>query len=245
MKKVFFMKLSLLRRIICLLIFVCGLSATRVNGQEYKYEIGGMVGGAYYMGDLNKNSFFKGMHPSLGAVFRYNPNFRWAVKTDLLWGQVSGSTDGSKNVFPNEQTGSFSRSFIEAGGQMEFNFMPYSDKFAYLNTKRFTPYLLIGLGVTVAPGNKTFASVNLPVGVGVKYKVKNRLNLGCEFSFRKLFGDGLDVTDDNNAFLNNPYGVNGSLFKNKDWYSLLMFSVTWDFGKRCEPCNNRFSGSTK
>ena len=135
-----------------------------------------MVGGSYYMGDLNKNTFFKGMNPSIGAIFRYNPSMRWAVKTDLLWGRVSGSTDGLSNVFPNGQTASFSRDFFEAGGQMEFNFMPYSDKFAYLNTRRFTPYLLMGLGVTVAPGDKTFASLNIPLGIGVKYKVKNRLN---------------------------------------------------------------------
>lgn len=237
------MDISLLKRIICLFIslFFCG---TSMNGQEYKYEIGGMVGGSYYMGDLNKNTFFKGMNPSIGAIFRYNPSMRWAVKTDLLWGRVSGSTDGLSNVFPNGQTASFSRDFFEAGGQMEFNFMPYSDKFAYLNTRRFTPYLLMGLGVTVAPGDKTFASLNIPLGIGVKYKVKNRLNLVCEFSFRKLFGDGFDVTDESNAFLNNPYGVSGSPLKNKDWYSLLTFSVTWDFGRRCEPCNNRYSNGT-
>ena len=238
--QLFCMKISLFKRTVGLFI-VLFLFGVPIRGQEYKYEIGGMIGGSYYMGDLNKNSFFKGMNPSLGAVFRYNPNLRWAVKTDLLWGRVSGSTDGLSNVFPQGKTASFSRNFFELGGQMEFNFMPYSDKFAYLNTRRFTPYLLLGMGVTVSPGDKMFASMNIPLGVGLKYKVKNRLNLGCEFSFRKLFGDGLDVTDESNAFLNNPYDIEGSFFKNKDWYSLLTFSITWDFGKRCEPCNNRYS----
>ena len=37
--------------------------------QEYKYEIGGMAGGAFYMGDANKNTIFKGMNPAVGAVF--------------------------------------------------------------------------------------------------------------------------------------------------------------------------------
>jgi hypothetical protein len=91
----------------------------------------------------------------------------------------------------------------------------------------------------VAPGSgSTFISPNIPVGMGVKYKLKNRLNIGGEFTIRKLFGDGLDVTDDGNRILNNPYGIGGSILKNKDWYSLLMFSVTWEFGKRCGPCNN-------
>ena len=106
------------------------------------------------------------------------------------------------------------------------------------------PYILFGIGVTVAPGNETFTSLNIPLGIGAKYKVANRLNLGLEFSFRKLFGDSFDVTDGNNAFLDNPYEISGSAFKNKDWYSLLMFSVTWDFGLRCRTCNNRYSSGS-
>ena len=173
--------------------------------QEYKYEIGGMAGGAFYMGDANKNTIFKGMNPAVGAVFRYNINFRWALKANLM------------------------------GGQAEFNFFPYSDKFDYAGAKRFSPYVLVGIGLTVAPGGgKTFASPNIPLGVGMKYKIKNRLNLGCEFSFRKLFGDGLEGKD----MLDDPYGVKGSALKNKDWYSFLLLSVTWDFGPRCRTCNN-------
>ena len=187
---------------ILLLVLLAGCM-TGLHAQEYKYEIGGMAGGAFYMGDVNKNAFFKGLNPAFGAVFRYNPNFRWALKTNLMWGQVSGTTEGQQNVFPDHAQGSFSRSLIELGGQMEFNFFPYS-----------------------------------PLGVGLKYKVKNRINLGCEFSFRKLFGDGLDVTDDSNAFLDDPYHMKGSFLKNKDWYSFLLFTVTWDFGPRCRTCNN-------
>ncbi|MCC8198780.1 MAG: porin family protein [Tannerellaceae bacterium] len=223
-------------------VFILGLMAGScwiAQAQEYKYEIGGMAGGAFYMGDVNKNTFFKGMNPALGGVFRYNMNFRWALKGNLTWGRVSGSTDGLKNVFPQDAQGSFSRDLVELGGQVEFNFFAYSDKYAFMNTKRFTPYVLLGMGVTVAPGNsQTFAGLNLPFGVGAKYKIKNRLNLGCEFGFRKLFSDRLDVTDDSNSFLDNPYEISSSLWKNKDWYSFLLLSVTWDFGPRSRPCNN-------
>jgi hypothetical protein len=210
-----------------------------LGAQEYKFEIGGMTGGTFYMGDLNKNTLFKEMHPAFGGVFRYNANFRWAFKANLMWGQASGSTSGLENVFPANAQASFSRNLFELGGQMEFNFFPYSDKYAYSNTRRFTPYVLLGLGATLAPGNRqTFAGLNLPLGVGGKYKIKNRINLGCEFSIRKLFADDFDVTDDSNALLDNPYQISGSLLKNKDWYSFLLLSVTWDFGLRCNTCNN-------
>ena len=214
-----------------------------IHAQEYKYEIGGMAGGSFYMGDANKTTLFKNLNPGAGVVFRYNANFRVAFKADLAWAMVSGSTEGLDNVFPNNAQASFSRSLFGLGGQFEYNFFPYSDQFAYLHTKRFTPYMLFGVGVTVAPGSgNTFVSPNIPIGAGVKYKLKNRINIGCEFTFRKLFGDGLDVTDENNRILDDPYGIGGSVFKNKDWYSLLMFSVTWDFGARCRPCNNSAAG---
>lgn len=221
------------QRILIMFLFL-GVCAG-LRAQEYKYEIGGMVGGAYYMGDANKNAFFKGLNPALGGVFRYNVNFRWAIKGNLLWGRVSGSTEGAENVFPGQAQVSFDANVIELGGQGEFNFLPYSDKFGYAGAKRFTPYVLLGIGVSVAPGNgSTMASLNIPLGLGVKYKIKNRVNLGCEFSFRKLFADNLE----GNAALDNPYGIKSSFLKNRDWYSFLLLSVTWDFGPRNRPCNN-------
>jgi len=212
---------------------------SQVIAPEYKFEIGGLAGSSFYMGDVNKTTIFKQMNPGAGIVFRYNANFRVAIKGDLLWAGISGSTKGLNNVFPDNAQASFNRNLFEIGGQFEFNFFPYSDKFAYLNTKRFTPYMLIGLGVTVAPGGgNTFISPNVPVGVGVKYKLKNRINVGGEFTFRKLFRDDLEVTDNSNRILDDPYGIGGSIFKNKDWYSLLMISVTYDFGFRNCHCNN-------
>lgn len=203
--------------------------------QEYKYEIGGMAGGAYYMGDLNKNGFFKGLNPSLGAVFRYNVNFRWALKANLQWSRVTGSTDGLENVFPDNAQGSFSKNVMDLGAQGEFNFFPYSDKFSYAGAKRFSPYVLLGMGVAVAPGGgSTMTSFYLPLGVGVKYKLKSRLNLGCEFSFRKLFSDSLEGDER----FDDPYKVGKSTWKNNDWVSYLLFSVTWDFGPCTQPCNN-------
>lgn len=224
-----------------LLVFVISFSFVFSKAQEYKYEIGGMAGGAFYMGDANKNSLFKYMNPAAGAVIRYNANFRWALKGSLVWGKVAGSTANTENVFPDQLQVSFEKNLVDLGGQIEFNFFPYSEKYTYANTKRFTPYLFTGLGITTAFGEgNTSAGINLPVGVGAKYKLINRVNLGCEFSFRKLFGDNLDSAEDN-SLLDNPYKMNSSAFKNKDWYSFLLLSVTWDFGPRDRPCNNEES----
>lgn len=212
-------------------------SSANSFSQEYEYEIGGMTGISSYMGDANKTKIFQNPHFALGAVFRYNKNFRWAYKTSLLVGGVSGDTRKSGNVFPNAQNTSFQRTFCELGGQVEFNFFHYSDKYAYLGTKRFSPYIFTGLGFTLGSGDDMFLGMNLPLGIGLKYKWKDRINLGFECSFRKLLGDSFDTTSANTDLsLDNPYNIQSSFIKNKDWYLLTAFSITWDFGLRSKSC---------
>lgn len=215
--------------------FLFAFCSTAV-AQEYHYEIGGMTGMSMYMGDANKKNLFQSWHPSVGAIFRKNINFRWALKANLLMGTVSGNTENTKNVFPHHASASFRRNFYELGGQMEFNFLPYSDKFAYLQTSRISPYLFSGIGLTYGSGEEAFFGVNIPVGVGVKYKLRNRINLGVEYSFRKLFSDDFDAPSKKGFHLDNPYQIESSALKNKDWYSLLMITLTWDFGPNDRKC---------
>lgn len=222
-----------------ILLIILTLSSNKLNAQDdYKFEIGGMAGLNFYMGDANKMKLFNDIGPVFGGVFRYNIDLQWSIKTNLLMGHVSGSTKNSKNAFPNQQQKSFDRMFWEMGGQVEFNFFQYSDQFEYLGAKRFSPYVFTGLGFTLASGKKTFFDANIPVGVGFKYKLKERLNIGFEFSFRRLFSDSFDVTDREGLQLDDPYEIKSSFFKNKDWCSLTMLSVTWSFGARPCPCLN-------
>ncbi|NDW08782.1 DUF6089 family protein [Dysgonomonas sp. 520] len=226
-------------RFIFMFFIVGGIfSSNTILAQEYKYEIGGMAGTSFYMGDANKTKLFQNPGFAAGAVFRYNKNFRWAFKGDLLMGRVSGDTEKSGNVFPHGQNVSFSRTFFELGGQIEYNFFNYSDKYEFLGTKKMSPYLFTGLGLTLAPGDEFFGALNIPLGLGLKYKWKDRLNVGFELSVRKLFGDSFDSPKKDGLSLNDPYNIESSFFKNKDWYCLAMFSVTWDFGLRTRSCLN-------
>lgn len=216
------------------LIFIPKVS---LYAQEYKYEIGGGVGGSFYMGDANKTKLFLNTKPAMSLMHRYNINLNWAVKSNFVVGKVSGSTLDSKNVFPNAAEASFERAFFELGSQIELNLIPYSDKFDYLNTKKYTPYLLVGLGLTMGTGDAVFVNANLPIGIGFKYKLKERMNIGAEFSMRKLFGDNFDVVEkSDNWNLDSPFGVKSSFFKNKDWYSLVTIFFTWEFGEKFRLC---------
>ena len=70
--------------------------------------------------------------------------------------------------------------------------------------------------------------------MGIKYKLRNRVNIGAELTVHKVLGDGLD-----NAQLDNPYNIiPGSVMKNGDWYTLTTLFLTWDFGPRNRKCNS-------
>lgn len=212
-----------------LILFIGLFFPGNMLSQEYKYEVGGTTGTAFYMGDANKTKLY--LHPGIsgGVLFRYNFKFHWAIKANLLAGHVLVDSKGSGNIFRFDQDVVFSRTFTELGTQVEFNFLPYSDKYSYIGTKPYSPYVFTGVGVTHTYGEDEFLDLNMPLGIGIKYKVKNRINIGIEFSMRKLFADNFDVID-------NPYGIRSSLLKNKDWYSLTMIFLTWDFGSRADPC---------
>ncbi len=211
---------------------------TKLFSQEYKYEIGAATGISSYMGDANRTRLF--LHPKIagGALFRYNINLQWAIKANILGGSISANTAYSGNRFPMEQKETFQRSFADIGSQIEFHFFRYSSEYGYLGTRPYTPYLFIGMGGTVAAGKNSFYGVNMPIGIGFKYKLKNRINIGAEISTRKLFRDNFDVTKQTQGWsLDAPFGIESSFLKNQDWYSFAMIYLTWDFGLREDPCH--------
>lgn len=205
--------------------------------QEFMYEVGGAAGTSFYMGDANRTKPYLNPKLSGGVLFRYNATFHWSIKANMIAGSVSGNSIYSGNSYPFEQNAIFNRKFAELGAQAEFNFLPYSDKYDYIGTKPYTPYIFTGSGVTYATGENEFVGLNIPVGVGFKYKLKNRLNIGLEFSMRKLFADDFDVSSNqNNWNLDEPFGISNSLLKNRDWYSLTLIFITWEFKSREDPC---------
>lgn len=80
--------------------------------------------------------------------------------------------------------------------------------------------------------------MNIPLGVGVKYKLTPRVNIGCEFSMHFSLSDCLDVTHDEGLKLDDPYQIKGKGLKNKDSYAFVLLFVTYDLFPKCRDCNN-------
>lgn len=201
--------------------------------EDYRFDIGGGVGMTGYLGDANTANLWQNPSWDVEGVFRYMMNPRLALKTNIFVGGLSGNSAQMTNVFPNDETYKFSTTFYEVGELFEFNFFNYGMGESYRKLKRITPYITAGVGLTIwSVDSKTGAAFCIPMGVGVKYKLSRRLNLGLEFLMKKTFTDKLDGEQ-----LADPYGIKSSFMKNTDWYSTLTLTLTYEFSKRCEVCN--------
>lgn len=229
---------GLVRRVMAGAMILCFATAVRADGLEYRYEVGAMVGGSSYYGDANYTSPINNINVMGGVVWRYNINPRMAVKTNLAVARISGTTEGLDNRFPGGDV-EFGRLLCDLGAQYELHFFAYGDGSGYKQSRRLVPYLLAGVGMTYAPAPaKHVFTANIPVGVGLKWKVAPRLNLGCELTYRFSFSDNLDVTRETAPILNDPYGIDGGFLKNKDSYSFLSIFVTYDLSPKYRKCNN-------
>lgn len=207
-------------------------SACTLQAQELEYalELGAMAGPGFYMGDANLNGFYKDVTMAGGLMGRYNLNPRMALKFDLAYGKVKGDASKGANKYPTKegQQWNFNNQVFDLGCQYELNFFGYGMGNGYKGHKRLTPYIQLGLGFTAG---KDVVTMNIPLGVGLKYKIKPRLNAGLDWSMRFSMSDKLDGIED-------PYRTKSGFMKNKDSYSWTMVYISYDLCPKYRKCNN-------
>jgi len=229
-------------------LVVCAAKAQEGDLLEFQQEIGGGVGIDSYLGDAGGGFM---THPGvLGTlIWRRNLNQRMVIKTNAAFGRISGNTEGQfvpTDALSHSAEGGaaaapihFGRNIVDVGAQFEFNFLAYGVGAGYKGLSRWTPYLMAGAGVTVALGGgcSAAAGLNIPIGLGFRYKLRKRLNIGLEWSVRFTTNDRLDDTPDVTK-LKDPLGITSGMFKNKDCYQMLFVFLTYDISPKYRKCNN-------
>lgn len=232
------------------LIFLFGLNLTSAESQAL-LEAGPMLGFSWYNGDLNPQRQFYRIHPAGGVIVRYSVNDRIAFRGGFLLAGISGAYPVGNEVLKQqvEATYRFNRTLGDATAMMEFNFFSFDHPFKSEST--FTPYFTFGLGsifykrYSQADGNHTEKSLfvlSLPFGGGVKWKLKNGLKLGLEWTFRKSFIDDLDLVGTQLPVdPSDPYGFDQTVVThNNDWVSVVGVSATFSLINRRSRCNAGF-----
>jgi hypothetical protein len=244
------------------LLFVLLSAFTWLPAQEYagfecfnnndKLEVGLLAGATYYMGDFNpnlipfKNPFFYG-----GIMTRYNIARYLSLRGNLAFAYLAGNAGGLEGfpADPWKKNWEFLRPMLFFDVLAEFNFMPY-DAVDIRKGQRFTPLLSLGVGgsflssdvyahasTNIKP-NKSIFLFDLPVGIGAKWCIAERLTLGVEWMFRISFNDDIDFYD----------GVNEehSPVINNDWVGTFGVSLSYliKYSRSC-PAYNRHKPSSR
>ena len=181
-------------------------------------EIGFSAGVSHYFGDLNTRARLNRLKPAIGIFFRKQFNNYVALRISGHYTQL-GYSDiyNTQNEFQHRRNLSFNSRVFEIALHGDFNFFKFIPADPY---HRFTPYVTLGVGVfsydpyayyrgrkimlrelgTEGQGNpaypdrKPYSSMGicLPFGVGAKYAINDRMNVGVEITHRFTNTDYLD-----------------------------------------------------
>lgn len=196
--------------------------APKVNAQYESVvmegEIGLSLGAAHYFGDLNTNANLNRPKLAVGAFFRKQFGNYIGVRVSANYARI-GYSDiyNTDNEYQRRRNLSFNSNIFELSLQGDFNFF----KFIPGDPEhRFTPYVTLGAGIfsydpyaylgdqkvflrplgTEGQGNPDYPDrkpystmgVAIPFGVGVKYALNERMNIGFEILHRFTNTDYLD-----------------------------------------------------
>lgn len=182
----------------------------------YKSELGFMIGGSYYIGDLNQFNHFYNTQLAAGLVYRYNVHSRLSLRGNFTYGYLKASDSDSKNSLLVNRNLSFESRIFELAGGVEFNYFPFQ-----LGHDRYkgTAYLLAEIGIfNMNPktgyngdmielqslgtegqgssmsnsGHYSLTQITIPLGVGFKISLGKKASLNFEYGIRKTFTDYID-----------------------------------------------------
>jgi hypothetical protein len=180
------------------------------------HNLGVMLGGAYYLGELNPAKHFNMMQPAVGIFYRLNQNHRLSYRFGFNFGSIMGDDSQSDDVDQLNRNLNFKSKLQEFHGVVEFNFWEYRinvDKYY------FAPYVFLGAAVLkhnpmgeiggkyveLKPlategqgtplsdrGQYKLYQFTIPFGIGFKINLAHNVGLGFEWGMRKTFTDYLD-----------------------------------------------------
>lgn len=223
---------SLVFCLLCLALLYSQKIFAQQEELQYRLELGAGLGLGKNFTDVKDNI---GLAGALIARFPLNP--RMAVKTQFTYDTMKGNTSGLKEFYPadvnaagtNRLDYSVSSGIYDLSALYELHFLPYGYLRDYRGHFRLIPYVQLGFGLTYGAAGKAFTA-NIPLGVGLKYKIAQRLNLGLDWLVHFSLSDKLDG-------LEAPLGIKSEMFRNKDHYSALTLTLTYDLNPKCPTCN--------
>ena len=210
----------MIKQLITIIVFVAGLQ--QANAQMYdayvhKGEIGGSIGLAHYFGDLNTNAAINKPKFSAGVYYLKQFNNYIGLKVNGTYAFLAYSDKDNANIVQRTRNLSFNTDVYELSvsgyfnffkflpGFEEFSYTPYVslgvgvfsyDPYAYLGGEKYylRPIGTEGQGDTAYPQRKQYGgtAMSIPISIGFKHAINERVNWFAELSYRFTNTDYLD-----------------------------------------------------
>ena len=220
-------------------------SFTSSFSQRRDVDFGIIVGTMQYNGDVNMTKPYYSPRPAIGGIFRKNFDPHYSLRLGVTYGELTADDRNFDNLYQKNRDYFFEDTHIlEFSAMCEFNFFEVTTN---KKEKNFSPFVVAGLGGMYMEGIKWYEFFNIPMGVGLKYKLVPRLELRAEWTWRKTFTDGLDHLADqaNDGYLQYKQI---SFCETNDWFSVLGISLLFNFSDEKIPCpiyEKKFYGGNK
>ena len=193
------------------------LSGSLLAQQPY-FEVGLMGGVANYYGDMTHDYVVpKESHPAYGGFIKYNLDPKKGFKFNVYSGTVSAADKNSDRANLKARNLSFTSNVTEVAFTFEYNFLGYRpvefkqriSPYAYAGLAGFhfnpqayyegewydlQPLGTEGQGMEIFPFRERYRLYEfaIPFGVGFKFAMTERWNIGVEYGARWTFTDYLD-----------------------------------------------------
>lgn len=246
-------------RCLSVILVILGVVNTS-NGQQYEVGLG--LGAGSYTGDI-----IRSIDPTQlgiqGTLFgRRNFDNAWSLRAGISVARLNAA-DSIRPIDPVAlaRDAHFNGTMIELGATMEFHFLDY---LSHQSNTRFSPFGFFGLGYGMffgngqsysadpQPGSYSVGTALIPFGLGIKYKLKDRLFLSVEGGAKATFSDYLDKISSDASYLPrfrtdpgtgdqvlDPAAINFGNHSDRDWYYFLGVTLSYSFHQvKCYPYNN-------
>lgn len=204
------------------------------------HEIGIFAGGSNFIGDVGSTKYISPNQPAIGGLYKWNRSPRHSFRFSIIYADLEGIDTKSDDPRRQARGYNFKNSLIELSAGMEFTFLDFN---LHLGKPMVTPYLYTGISVAnfdnyffnnagqQVSENTTSNAYGIPITVGIKATLTEKLILGFEVGARYTFTDEIDgsLPDAKSKEIYKFGNIN-----NNDWYVFSGATLTYTFGRK--PC---------
>jgi hypothetical protein len=218
---------------------------TSFIGLSQTYEVGAILGGANFIGDVGSTTYISPNTVAFGVIGKWNRSSRHSFRFSIISAQIKGDDADSHETRREERGYSFDNSITELSAGLEYTFWEFN---MYSGRRVSTPYLFTGINyffykaAYINPNTKKFIdfegarSFSIPMVVGYKAMIAPQFVMGVEIGARYTFIDDLDGSNPIGNLQDRNDLKFGNL-NNNDWYIFTTVYINFTFGRRPCYCN--------